>query len=409
MPGLPARLRDCLAVARRYFPSPAERCSGQVDSVYCSVASPRLKFGSTGFIFANMTRESNTEQLPGEQYRLLVDSVLDYAIFLLDPQGNVVSWNPGAQRIKGYSPEEIIGRHFSCFHTPEDRKIGVPARALQVAASEGRLETETWRLRKDGSRFWANVIITALHDPDGQLTGFAKITRDLTERKQAEDALHELSGRLLRVQDEERMRIGRDLHDSIGQHLMLLKMRLDQLEATFQSDEPTRRKLAECVKLLMEAVQEVRTTSYELYPPMLEEVGLKSAIPWYLDGYIERSGIKTTLDISCDAERPPHEVERAVFRAMLESLTNVRKHSGSAQANVSVHIKDGTVRLEIRDQGKGLPLEVQEAFQRHQSGKLGVGLRGMRERVRQLGGELEVSSSGQGTVVRCTIPYSTSA
>ncbi|MGH9542242.1 MAG: PAS domain S-box protein [Terriglobales bacterium] len=356
-----------------------------------------------------MTRESNTAQLPGEQFRRLVDAVLDYAIFLLDPQGNVVSWNSGAQRIKGYSPEEIIGRHFSCFHTPEDRKRGVPEKALQVAASEGRLEMETWRLRKDGSRFWANVVITALRNPDGQLTGFAKITRDLTERKQAEEALHELSGRLMRVQDEERKRIGRDLHDSVGQHLILLKIRLDQLEATFQSDEPTRRKMAECIELLMEAVQEVRTTSYELYPPMLEEVGLKSAIPWYLDGYIERSGIATTLDISCDPERPPHEVERAVFRTMLESLTNVRKHSGSAQANISLHIKDGTVRLEIRDQGKGIPPEIQEAFKRQQYGKLGVGLTGMRERVRQLGGELEVSSNGQGTVVRCTIPYSTSA
>lgn len=355
-----------------------------------------------------MSRESNTTQLP-EQFRLLVDSVLDYAIYLLDPQGIVVSWNSGAQRIKGYSPEEIIGRHYSCFYAPEDRRLGLPEKALQVAATEGRLETETWRVRKDGSRFWANAVITALHNPDGQLTGFAKITRDLTERKQAEDALHELSGRLLRVQDEERTRIGRDLHDSVGQHLMLLKIRLDQLEATFQADESTRRKLAECIKLLMEAVQEVRTTSYELYPPMLEEVGLKSAIPWYLDGYIERSGIMTTLDISCDSERPPHEIERAVFRAMMESLTNVRKHSGSAQANVSLHIKDGTVRLEIRDQGKGIPPEIQEAFKRQQPGKLGVGLRGMRERVRQLGGELEVSSSGQGTVVRCTIPYSTSA
>lgn len=356
-----------------------------------------------------MSRESKTGGLPGDQLQLLVESVKDYAILMLDPQGHVVSWNPGAQSIKGYTPEEIIGRHFSNFYTPEDRALGMPEKALQVAASEGRFEAETWRVRKDGSRFWANVIITALRNHDGKLIGFAKITRDLTERKQAEEALHDLSARLLSTQDQERQRIGRDLHDSVGQYLMLLKIRLDQLEETFKSDEPMRRRIAECVKLLEDAVREVRATSYELYPPMLEEVGLKSAIEWYLDGYVERSGIKTSLDVSGDPERPPREVELAAFRTLLECLTNVRKHSGSTVANVRLLIKDGTVRLEVKDQGRGIPPEIQEAYRQGQSGKLGVGLRGMRERVRQLGGELEVSSTGKGTVVRCVIPYSKSA
>lgn len=365
--------------------------------------------GNPGLTFAIMSRESNTGGLAGEQFRLLVESVKDYAILMLDRQGHIVSWNAGAQSIKGYSREEIVGRHFSCFYTPEDRALGLPEKALQVAASEGRFEAEAWRVRKDGSRFWANVIITALRDQDGGLIGFAKITRDLTERKQAEEALHELSARLLRAQDQERQRIGRDLHDSVGQYLMMLKIRLDQLEETFKSDDTMRHKLAECIKLLEEAVREVRTASYELYPPMLEETGLKSAIHWYLDGYAERSGILTTLDISCDPERPPREVELAVFRTLLECLSNVRKHSGSKEANVSLHVKDGTVRLEVSDRGKGIPTEIQEAYRREQAGKLGVGLRGMRERVRQLGGELEVSSSGQGTVVRCAIPYSKSA
>ena len=356
-----------------------------------------------------MSREPNKGELAAEQFRQLVESVKDYAILMLDPQGHIVSWNAGAQSIKGYAPEEIIGRHFSCFYTPEDRAIGMPEKALQVAASEGRFEAETWRVRKDGSRFWANVIITALRNQEGELIGYAKITRDLTERKQAEEALHELSARLLTVQDQERQRIGRDLHDSVGQYLMLLKIRLDQLEETFKSDGLTRNKIAECIHLLQEAVREVRATSYELYPPMLEEAGLKSATEWYLDGYVERSGIKTTLDVSCDPGRPPREVELALFRTLLECLTNIRKHSGSKAANVSLHIKDHKVRLEVRDQGRGISPEILEAYKREQAGKLGVGLRGMRERVRQLGGELEVSSSGQGPVVRCAIPYSRSA
>lgn len=123
-----------------------------------------------------------------DQFRLLVESVKDYAIFLLDPTGTIVSWNAGAARIKGYKPDEIIGRHFSCFYTAEDLKHGKPGRALEVAA-QGRVEDEGWRVRKDGSRFWANVVVTAVRDGSGALTGFGKVTRDLTERKHAEEAL----------------------------------------------------------------------------------------------------------------------------------------------------------------------------------------------------------------------------
>jgi formate hydrogenlyase transcriptional activator len=133
-----------------------------------------------------------------QQLRSLVESVRDYAILLLDPQGNISTWNPGAERTTGYSAEEIIGRHFSCFYTSEDVERGKPEEALRVAASTGRFEDETWRLRKDGSRFWANVVITASRNSDGQLLGFAKVTRDLTERRRAEEALlSELSHVLL--------------------------------------------------------------------------------------------------------------------------------------------------------------------------------------------------------------------
>ncbi|TCR87666.1 PAS domain-containing sensor histidine kinase [Rhizobium sp. BK376] len=123
------------------------------------------------------------------RYRILVDAITDYAIYLLDPEGYVSSWNPGAQRFKGYSEQEILGEHFSRFYTPEDRAAGIPAMALATAAREGRFEAEGWRVRKDGKRFWAHVIIDAVHDPRGQLVGFAKITRDLSERKAAEEVL----------------------------------------------------------------------------------------------------------------------------------------------------------------------------------------------------------------------------
>ncbi len=137
-------------------------------------------------------------EVPNELLRLLVDRVQDYAIFALDPHGNILTWNSGAERLKGYSPDEIIGRHFSLFYTPEDVEAGKPARLLKVAKETGRVEDEGWRVRSDGARFWANVLITALRDDDGELIGFAKVTRDLTDRRAADERLR---------QSEERFRL----------------------------------------------------------------------------------------------------------------------------------------------------------------------------------------------------------
>ena len=124
------------------------------------------------------------------RYRLLVESIVDYAIFMLDPAGRITSWNAGAQRFKGYSAQEIIGAHFSRFYTEDDRRAGLPAKTLETAVREGRFETEGWRVRKDGSRFWAHVIVDPIVAPDGSLTGFAKITRDLTGKQSATASLH---------------------------------------------------------------------------------------------------------------------------------------------------------------------------------------------------------------------------
>src|ERR1700722_9442318 len=124
-----------------------------------------------------------------DRYRLLIDGITDYAIYMLDPQGRVTSWNPGAKRFKGYEADEIIGQHFSRFYTETDREAGLPAQALAIAAREGRFEREGWRVRKDGGSFWAHVVIDSIRLPGGELAGFAKITRDLTDRKQSEEAL----------------------------------------------------------------------------------------------------------------------------------------------------------------------------------------------------------------------------
>jgi PAS domain S-box-containing protein len=361
-----------------------------------------------------------------ERFRLLVEAVQDYAIFMLDPQGNVSSWNKGAERLKGYRAAEIIGRHFSAFYPEEDLRSGKPQWELTVAAKDGRFEDEGWRLRKDGSRFWANVIITAVRDGSGKLLGFGKVTRDFTERMKTEQALQkevaerkeaqlrlhdserslrDLSIHLLRTQDEERRRIGRDLHDSLGQYLAVLKMKLDLL-ASGRVEGETTQELRQCVSLAEDSIKEVRTISHLLYPPMLEETGLTAAIPWFLDGFSSRSGIKTTFGVDPDFTRLPREVELAMFRVLQESLTNVHRHSGSQIAHVRLLSKNGMATLEVADEGKGVPSGILNDVGGDWTRALGVGLRGMNERMRQLGGTLHLSSSERGTTVSASVPKS---
>jgi PAS domain S-box-containing protein len=339
----------------------------------------------------------------------------------------------GARRIKGYEASEIIGSHFSRFYPPEDIASGKPPRELEIALKEGRVQDEGWRLRKDGSRFWANVTITALRDGEGKLVGFAKVTRDATERMKANEALRKsnealegeilerknaqallqdserslrlLSRHLLRSQDEERKRIGRELHDSVGQYLAVLKMNLDSIRPARAADvQILQEQVSRCSELADQCIREVRTISYLLYPPMLEEMGLRSAMLWYLDGFGQRSGISTQVDVPADLPRLPRDVELAVFRMLQESLTNVHRHSGSPTVQVRTEIKDDAVVLEVRDQGKGIPAETLEESSYDAKTALGVGLRGMSERSKQLGGTLEVSSGPQGTTIRATIP-----
>ena len=390
--------------------------------------------------FAKVTRDATQRKQAQEllrqseeRFRLLVEEVRDYAIFVLDPEGRINSWNLGAQQLKGYREEEILGKHFSMFYPEADRKAGKPQHMLEVAAQAGRVEDEGWRVRKDGSMFWANVVITALHDHGGKLIGFSKVTRDVTEKMRAhmelqrsneelakeitekvkaqkqlqesEQSLRNLSRHLLRTQDEERRRIGRDLHDSVGQYLAVLKMSLDAVKTLLRPDnQPAHEALGQCIDLAAECIKEVRTIAYLLYPPMLEETGLRSAIQWYLEGFAKRSGIETSLDISPDFGRLPRDVELALFRVLQESLTNVHRHSGSSVAQIRISLNNGNVNLEVKDQGKGIPPEVLQMAGGDTSGALGVGLRGMSERMRQLGGKIELRSTSAGTTVLATAP-----
>ena len=380
-------------------------------------------YGKVTRDFTERKRAEEVLRQSEERFRLLVEAVQDYAIFMLDTEGRVATWNAGAERIKGYTASEIIGRHFSCFYPEEDIRSNKPQLGLEAAARDGRFETEGWRLRKDGSKFWADVVITAIRDTAGNLIGFGKVTRDFTDRMLADKALHdsqsrlqesekslrELSLHLLRTQDEERRRIGRELHDSLGQNLSFMKMKLDSLKSLTGGGkiDDIQQHLAEFGRIVEDSVTEVRTISYLLYPPMLEELGLKSAISWYVDGFTKRSGIQTRLEIPCDLGRLPRDAEMAMFRILQESLTNVHRHSGSRTATVRLLLRDARLILEVTDQGKGIPSANLEESGEDWTGALGVGLRGMHERMRQLGGKLELKSTSTGTTIVAEVPIET--
>lgn len=224
---------------------------------------------------------------------------------------------------------------------------------------------------------------------------------ELRAREQAEASLRGLSVRLLELQDQERRRFSRELHDSLGQYLVGVKMNLTMLGNSI----PTNALVSESMKLLDEAMTETRTISHLLHPPLLDETGFASAARWYVEGFSSRSGISTRLDLPEDLGRLPEPVELALFRVLQESLTNVHRHSKSSKADVSLRVFRNEVVLRIRDYGKGIPAEVLERFRQNRAHG-GVGLAGMRERIHELGGELEMDSDGPGTQILVKIPHS---
>jgi signal transduction histidine kinase len=234
-----------------------------------------------------------------------------------------------------------------------------------------------------------------------------KVSQRTAELDAANKSLRQLSGRLLQLQDDERRRIARELHDSVGQMLAALNMNLSAVSADIERLTKTASTVTDSALLVGELSKEIRTISHLLHPPLLDEAGLASALRWYVEGFIERSKIKVDLDIAPDLGRLPRELETAIFRVVQECLTNVHRHSESPTARIRVGYHGNEIRLEIADKGKGIPPEKRKAIAT--TGVPGVGIRGMRERVRQLGGVLEVQSDGNGTNVMVGLPLASAS
>jgi signal transduction histidine kinase len=237
-------------------------------------------------------------------------------------------------------------------------------------------------------------------------------TRQLEERiagqERAEQALRGLSGRLLQTQDQERRRIARELHDSTGQSLAALTMNLAECSKKIEELSPELlEKLAESERISRAVSDELRTTSYLLHPPLLDEMGLQAGLRWYIDGFKEKSKIDVSVNLSENLERLPQDLELMLFRVVQEGLTNVHRHSGSTTAEISLSNSMGRLLLQIRDQGKGMSAERLSSV--GGAGAAGVGLRGMRERVKGFGGEMKIVSNGTGTLIEVVVPFCDSA
>ena len=227
-----------------------------------------------------------------------------------------------------------------------------------------------------------------------------EINTDITARKRAEEAARSLSGRILTLQDDERRRIARGLHDSLGQYLTALKMNIDILQ---NSNDNKATLASDCSEILDKCLSETRTISHLLHPPLLDEAGFGSAARWHVDGFSQRSGIKVNLNLPPKLGRMHRDVEVALFRAVQEGLTNVHRHSGCSAVDVSLSVNTKQLRLKIKDDGRGIPQKRLWSLIEG-AAEAGVGLAGMRERVRELGGSLEIRSDRAGTTVVISIP-----
>ncbi len=328
--------------------------------------------------------------------------LLHDAIVVFDANRVIHYWNRGAERMYGWTAAEAKGHVIhEFFHTEFPEPFEDMRKTLfETGAWEGELVHRT----KDNRVLVVESRQAVQWDERGLPSRILEVNRDITARREAEESLRNLSARLLQLQDEERRRIARELHDTTGQSLAALAIHLSAVNERIAGKDPVASDiLREALGLSQEASDQTRTLSYLLYPPTLDFSGLKSALEWFADGFTQRSKIKVDLDLALGDERVPQSLETALFRIVQESLTNMYRHSGGTLATVRGRRQGNTVSLEISDNGKGIPPELLASLG-GSGGQVGVGIRGMRERARQLGGKLRIKSSDSGTTVMVALP-----
>jgi PAS domain S-box-containing protein len=325
------------------------------------------------------------------------------------PEGRVVTANPALARLLGYDSVRDMAASLTdirrqLYVDPARREEGL--RLVEKYGAMSGFEAEVYR--KDGSTIWVSMNLRAVRDRRGRTRYYETTIQDVTGRRRAEESLRELTGHLLRSQEEERRRIARELHDSTAQTLAALTMNLSLVQRAADGDglDPkSRRRLADSLDLAERCCREIRSLAYLLHPPALHEAGLRSAVQRYSEGFASRSGIRVDLRVASRLGRLPEEVEKTLFRIVQESLANIHRHSGSQRARIRLARDRRQVRLEVQDQGCGLHGEAGRRAAEELA--VGVGVSGMQERVRQLGGRFEIDSGERGTSVNVSLPLPT--
>jgi len=382
-------------------------------------------------IARDITERKRAEKELRENQELLRAAFTQTYSFLaiLSKDGTVVEANLAALEGTGYQRSEVIGRKLWDVwwqSLPEEQAIAKTS--IATAAKGLAVREECQYALRDGTLRFADRTLNPVQNERGEVVMIVASALDNTEHRQLRsmledrvrertreleaknlelvrqtDVVRELSARLLQIQDEERRRIARELHDSVGQMLAAVSMNLAHInrDAGLLTSGSSRA-LEDNIGLVEQISTEIRTISHLLHPPLLDEVGLQSALRWYIDGFSERSKINVSLELPDSFGRLPRNLEITLFRVVQECLTNIHRHSGSTTAAIRLDRSENEVRLEVRDAGKGIPDDMQTSLA---SGKLsGVGLRGMSERLRQMGGQLAVTSNGTGTLVLATLP-----
>jgi len=346
---------------------------------------------------------------PGS-YALLCKTFDDFEVGVSNvlPSGEIIYANPKFTKIlRAQLQGMVVGKNLRDFVAP--RSWGALENVLRQASkgpvtSEIKVHslsenTQTVRLSMSPSRLLENLVIRVVAD---EVTELVETNSQLRE---TEGSLRALSGRILQVQDQERRKLARDLHDTTGQELAFLTMSLRQLADTGeQLGGDTRKALVEAADLARKVNDDIRTVAYVLHPPLLDELGLGPALHWYVEGFSKRSNIDVKLTVPGDLRRFPAEVETVLFRVVQEGLTNILRHSGGKSAEIVVRPSAERVELTVKDQGKGLSAaDVKRLAPSGGSKDVGVGIAGLRERLHQLGGTLDISSKGHGTTLKAVI------
>jgi PAS domain S-box-containing protein len=336
-------------------------------------------------------------QASEERFRAIFENAgVGLSIVTID--GKIVRVNPALARFLGFQPDEMIGlttRELS--HADDVPETMRALRELQ-AGTRTVFDTEKRYRRRDGTTLWGRLTL----NPLGKTGLLIAAVQDIDLRKRAEDSVRWLSGRILHMQDEERRRIARALHESAAQTVAALSMNLQRME---RMDLPPHaaEALADSLELVSQCSREIRTLSHLLHPPLLEEAGLPASLRWYVQGFAARSNVEVSLQIADDIGRLHTELEITFFRVVQESLTNVHRHSGSATAAVRLRRHGPEVVLEVEDRGIGVPADMLARVNTTTPAAVGVGIAGMRERLSQLGGTLELESGPTGTLVRARL------